>query len=206
MRRLLMIGLILILAGCAAQASLTSVPPLATISPPATASPRTTTSCLVGFGLDSYPKGSLATFSSIDGWSIGQGQLAVNIEGTLVLSSTSRMFILDNITETMRVSTGQASVENLQRLQELLGSAEFAALEPCYNSNALDAGALSFSATTRSGLKSGRASTGQLPPALKEFWSLMNTISAEATIPVSTCVHVTHLSYSGRELVSKDCE
>jgi hypothetical protein len=132
MRGLIMAGLFLILAACGstAQPAATIVVATATQLPTATATVAWA-SCRMALGLSVFPQGTLATISAIDGWSTGHWQMAVNIEGTLVLSGTSRVYILDTMTETLRVSIGQTSSENLQRLQSLIESPEFATLDTC---------------------------------------------------------------------------
>ena len=207
MRRFAIALIGLILAACAAQTP-TLTPATPTSPPPATPTRlQGQLPCQYPLVLDSFPQGTLATSKSVDGWSLGQGQLAVNIEGTLVLSSTSRMIDNNVITETMRVSTGRASAENLRQLQVLIASEAFVALGPCYQGSALDAGAFAFNARTPLGLKTSAVSGALMPPPLEEFWSLMNTIAGEAIVPVSTCVYVTQWEASGhRETALKSCE
>jgi hypothetical protein len=199
MRRLLMTGLILMLAGCAAQTPPTAVPPPATATAPLP-------ECQFRLGLGAFPQGTLATMSAVDGWSTAHWQLAVNIEGTIVVSGTSRVYD-STLTDTMRISTGRASAEHLRRLRDLIASDAFSALAPCYEGNISDGGALSLSVHTPRGPKTSDVWAGESPPALQEFWTLMEAISHEAIIPVSTCVYVTHWTGPGpREAVLKYCE
>lgn len=199
MRRFATVMISLILAGCAAQVRPTAVPP------PATAA-ASLAECQFRLGLGAFPQGTLATMSAVDGWSTAHWQLAVNIEGTIVVSATSRVYD-STLTDTMRVSTGRASAENLRRLRDLIESDAFAALAPCYEGNISDGGALSLSVQTPRGPQTSDVWAGESPPALQEFWTLMEAIGREATIPVSTCVYVTNWTGSGpRETVLKYCE
>jgi hypothetical protein len=207
MRRLLLIGLILILAGCAAQKptvtpATPTPPPLAlppaTPTPPplATATPQGMVDCRVhNVELAIAPRGSLATLSIFGGWwHEGFSTLAINVDGTLEFSQTTRTFLTGNptryITETVDSFSGVAPAADLQQLQSLIASPAFGAIKDCKQQDpAADGGASYLSVIDAQGEQTFGLSQIEMPAVLLEIWKIAHALRGSANSLQSTCVY-----------------
>jgi hypothetical protein len=204
MRRVQMIGLILILAGCVAQTpavtpGMSTPPPLAT----ETALPLATPTLLQGMvdcrakdvELAISPRGSLATLSIFGGWwDEGFSTLAIDLDGSLELSQTTRAFLAGNttkdITETVDSFSGVAPAADLQRLQSLIASPAFGAIKECKQQEpASDGGLVYLSIIDAQGEQTFGLSEIELPAVLEDTWEIMRSLRASANTLQSTCVY-----------------
>jgi hypothetical protein len=195
MRRLLMMALILILTGCGAR--ITTVTPTTPTPPPlATTTPQGMVDCRAhNVELAIAPRGSLVTLNIVGGWwDEGFSTLAINADGTLELSQTTRAFLAGNptrdITETVDSFSGMVPAADLQRLQSLIASPAFGAIKDCpQRIPAADGGSSYLSIIDAQGEQTFELSQIEIPAVLLEIWEIAHALRGSANILQSTCVY-----------------
>jgi hypothetical protein len=180
----------LILAGCAAQFLPTSFPP------PATARPQGVVDCQVhNVDLAPSPRGTLVTLNSVAGWWHGGfNTLAVNVDGSLEFSQTTRAFLDGDIsravTETVESFGGVAPAADVQRLQSLIASPAFGAIKDCRQRIAAADGDSSYlSIINAQGEQTFELSAIEPPAVLQEIWEIARSLIGSATTLQLTCVY-----------------
>jgi hypothetical protein len=183
-----MIGLIL--AGCAAPFLSTPVPP------PATARPQGIVDCQArNVELAPSPRGTLVTLNSVAGWWHGGfNTLAVNVDGSLEFSQTTRAFldgdISQAVTETVDSFSGVVPAADLQRLESLIASPAFGAIKDCpQRIPAADGGEIYLSIIDAQGEQTFALREIEPPAVLQEIWEIMRSLRASANTLQSTCVY-----------------